>query len=453
MKNIPYSLLLALFLYFPLLAGSTSFPWKAGVAQEVITPESNLWMAGYAARTKPAEGKQHELWIKAVSLEDAQGNEGVWITSDILGFPKALSDRIKDQLYHKYGISRAQVILSSSHTHSGPVLEQALFDIYPLDDAQIQAIKDYTSLLEKKVIALVEKARQNRMPARISTGQGVSRFQVNRRNNPEMGWQEKPHLDGPMDHAVPVIKIENEKGVQTVIFGYACHPTVLDQYEWSGDYPGYAQLALEQEYPSTAFLFFQGASGDQNPIPRRTVPLAKQYGKTLAAAVSRVLEEEMEEQPSLLRVAYEEFPLPFAEPFSVSELQGMAKKERGYLKRWAERMLKESQEGIEHPDSYPYPIQLWTLGEQALFSLGGEVTVSYALALKAKYGWDTFVMAYSNDVMGYIPSETILEEGGYEGYQSQMVYGLPTLWEKGIEKNILSKLDEMASELGLRPSK
>ena len=44
-------------------------PWKAGVAAVVITPQTNMWMAGYAARTKPAEGKETELFGKALALE------------------------------------------------------------------------------------------------------------------------------------------------------------------------------------------------------------------------------------------------------------------------------------------------------------------------------------------------------------------------------------------------
>src|SRR5690606_39897908 len=62
---------------------------------------------------------------------------------------------------------------------------------------------------------------------------------------------------------------------------------------WSGDYVGFAQIALEKAYPGTTALFFQGAGGDQNPLPRRTVALAEQYGNTLAAAVERVVKEEM----------------------------------------------------------------------------------------------------------------------------------------------------------------
>ena len=45
--------------------------WKAGAARIPITPEKLMWMAGYGARDKPAEGKETELWAKALVLEDA----------------------------------------------------------------------------------------------------------------------------------------------------------------------------------------------------------------------------------------------------------------------------------------------------------------------------------------------------------------------------------------------
>ncbi len=62
--------------------------WKAGVARTVITPKTSQWMAGYAARTRPADGKLHDLWAKALALEDEKGNRVVLVTTDLLGFPK-----------------------------------------------------------------------------------------------------------------------------------------------------------------------------------------------------------------------------------------------------------------------------------------------------------------------------------------------------------------------------
>jgi neutral ceramidase len=96
-------------------------------------------------------------------------------------------------------------------------------------------------------------------------------------------------------------------------------------------------------------------------------------------------------------------------------------------------------------------LQAWKLGDQPIFSLGGELVVDYSIRLKRIFGQDIFVLGYSNDVMGYIPSERILMEGGYEGDFSQMVYGLPGKWTSDIESVIVNALIEVAGEAGLKP--
>ena len=48
--------------------------WKAGAAAVAITPGQPTWMAGYASRNKPSEGKFQDLFAKALVLEDFRGN-------------------------------------------------------------------------------------------------------------------------------------------------------------------------------------------------------------------------------------------------------------------------------------------------------------------------------------------------------------------------------------------
>jgi neutral ceramidase len=71
----PFAILAVLFLLTSSadgLPGETpgSQGWKAGVATTNITPEKPIWMAGYAARKKPAEGTAQNLYAKALALED-----------------------------------------------------------------------------------------------------------------------------------------------------------------------------------------------------------------------------------------------------------------------------------------------------------------------------------------------------------------------------------------------
>jgi len=64
---------------------------KAGFAKIVITPEKNTWMSGYASRMKPSEGKIHELYGKALVVQDSRGARVVLVTTDLLGLPRALT--------------------------------------------------------------------------------------------------------------------------------------------------------------------------------------------------------------------------------------------------------------------------------------------------------------------------------------------------------------------------
>ncbi|HBE43648.1 MAG TPA: hypothetical protein DDW27_21125 [Bacteroidales bacterium] len=424
--------------------------WKAGVSRVIITPEEPIWMAGYGARNRASEGTLHDLWAKALVLEDAKGKKVLLVTTDLLGFPKNMSDRIRDQIGEKYGLTRAQIILSSSHTHSGPVLQDALYDIYPLDEKQKDIIGKYSAGLEKQIITLAGEAISSMVSAKVYAQNGVTRFQVNRRNNPAATLIQQTGLNGPNDYAVPVLKVMDENGkIMAVVFGYACHATVLDIYQFSGDYPGFAQIELEKMHPGITAMFFQGAGADQNPLPRRTIPLALQYGRELAAAVDRVLSEEMRGLVPSISTAYSEITLPLSIPPTEEELVKVEKEAGGYEKNWASNQLKILRANGALMTSYPYPVQIWMLGDQPLMALGGELVVEYAIELKKLFGHEIFVMGYANDDMAYIPSVTVLEEGGYEGDSSQKVYGMPSKWDSSIQSLILTEFEKMAVKTGV----
>lgn len=425
--------------------------WKAGVAKTVITPDKPLWMGGYSSRIKPAEGKLHDLWAKALFLEDKSGNRALLITVDVVAFSKVVSDRIRNDLQAKMGLTRAQIILNSSHTHSGPVLSEALTDIYPMDSFHKQQVDQYTDWLVGEIVKLGQNAQKDAEEVNVYAQNGVVRFQVNRRHNTEKNVTAQTALSGPNDFAVPVLKITGKKGkIKALAFGYACHPTVLSLYQWSGDYPGFAQIELEKKYKGATALFFQCAGADMNPMPRHSVALAQQFGQELAAAVVRVVNEEMKTLSPELETTYSEVDLELNSPLPKEELERLINMEKtdkdyvAYKSRWAERMLRQLNQNGKLPASYSYPVQLWRMGEQLLTALGGEVLVSYSVKLKTMLGSDLFVLGYSNDVMTYIPSEEEILRGGYEVDLAPMVYGMPSTWKTGIEEKIIGEVIKQA---------
>ncbi len=426
--------------------------WKAGLARAKITPQESLWMAGYAARDHAAEDAEHDLWLKVLALEAPDGGKAVIVATDLLGFPKDLADRIRTQLQARCGLARSQIMLTSTHTHCGPVIRHGLLDIYPLDDLQRERIERYSAELEKTVVATTAEALAQMTPATLWAGEGTCDFAVNRRNNSEAevaavraaGGTPK----GPTDHGVSVLAVRGPDGsLRAVMFGYACHNTTLAYYQWCGDYAGFAQLAVEAGHPGATAMFAMGCGADQNPIPRRTVELCREYGERLATSVDQVLGQPMRPVPARVRTAMKTLPLRFQDVPSEAELAEKAKA-GGFVGRWASRLLDERRAGKTWPTEYPYPIQVWRLGDdQWWIVLGGEVVVDYALRFKAEYGPTTWVTAYANDVMAYIPSHRVWQEGGYESGAFN-VYGLPAnRWEETIEDRIAAGVAELRESL------
>jgi len=418
--------------------------WKAGTARVVITPNSPVWMAGYSARDKPSDGMLHDLWAKALALEDGHGNQTLLITADLIGFDRQFSNDLTSSLKKKYGLKRSDIILSSSHTHSGPVINENLKFIYPPFNSQMQKrLEDNKRFVFEQILVAADRAINNMSFAHVSRGVGIARFAVNRRENTADEVLHASQLKGPSDHSVQVLLVSDmEDHPKTIVFGYACHATCLDITKYSGDYPGFAQIELEKEYPGVTAMFFAGCGSDQNPIPRRTIPLTKQYGKELAVSVERVIQEPMKSLKANLVTQYREINLDFTSIPTKKELNEIINSDKGdYLKRWAESMKKRIADGEKFPDGYAYyPVQTWQLGELSLAVLGGEVVSDYIFKLRAILGNDLMIMAYANDVMAYIPSERVLKEGGYEGESSMRVYNQPGIWAPGLEKKIIDEV-------------
>ena len=73
-----------------LAAASPPADWKAGVARAAITPSVPIPLAGYAGRTHPFTGVDHDLYAKAPAIEDSAGNRALLVTADVLVFSNHL---------------------------------------------------------------------------------------------------------------------------------------------------------------------------------------------------------------------------------------------------------------------------------------------------------------------------------------------------------------------------
>src|SRR5688572_23729597 len=308
--------------------------------------------------------------------------------------------------------------------------------------------------MESKLVALVGEALSKLGPADLKIGQGRATFAVNRRNNreadvPTLLAKGEP-FKGPVDHGVPVMTVTRpDQTLVAIVFGYACHPTTLSFNKWCGDYPGFAQLALEKKHPGATAMFVNTCGGDQNPLPRRKVELCEKYGHMLAVGVEEALKQPLKPVSSGLRTAFEIIDLPYLKNVTREELTELSKDESGIKGRWSRRLLKKLDAGHKFESAYPYPIHAWRLGKEMLvIGMGAETVVDYALRFKREFGEGTWVMGYADDMISYIPSRRVWEEGGYEGGSNLYEYGRPAFrWAGDIEGRIAAGVHKLVKQV------
>lgn len=119
--------------------------------------------------------------MKAFALEDEKKNRVVIVTSDLLGFPRELSEFVAAEVQKRHGLGREQLLFTSSHTHTGPVLKQSLVGAYIMPPDQQARVVEYTAELQDKVVAVIGNALKDLAPARPAFGSGAAHFGVNRR--------------------------------------------------------------------------------------------------------------------------------------------------------------------------------------------------------------------------------------------------------------------------------
>ncbi|MCI0464775.1 MAG: neutral/alkaline non-lysosomal ceramidase N-terminal domain-containing protein [Gemmataceae bacterium] len=424
--------------------------WKAGTASVVITPTQPTWMAGYAFRNKPSEGKAQDLFARALALEDSRGSRLVIVSLDLIGIPRPLRDAVATQAHKQHGLPPAALLLNASHTHCGPVVRSGGSVLYPLPAEQSKRIDEYVTGLEKKLVTLIGKALADLKPARLGYSHARAGFAMNRRLLTPKGYQINANPDGPVEHEVPILRVDGPDGkLRAVLFGYACHNTTLSFYEFCGDYAGYAQEYLDQARPGTTALFMSGCGGDQNPYPRGTLELAKQHGRALANAVEAALLPKPRPVRGPLKTAFQEVTLQLVPPSGRDDLFKLKESGDKYDRRRAEILLDELEKTGKIKSTYAYPIQVVQFGgDLTMVALAGEVVVDYALRLKKELvGQPLWVAGYSNDVFGYVPSVRVLKEGGYEGGGAMRFTRLPGPFAPSVEERIVSTVHQLIRQV------
>jgi hypothetical protein len=396
---------------------------------------------GYASRNEESRGVEQKLHAKALAI--GSGPQAcVLISVDNLAVPRPVAEKVASRLIRDFNLERERLVIAASHTHSAPMLAGAAGNIFAaMVPPEHQAhIDQYTADLTDKMATVAKAALDNRQPSAIAWAQGSVGFAVNRRVERDGRFVFGENPAGPVDHAVPVLRVTAPDGsLRAVLVNYACHCTTLDPNDntISADWAGHAQAGIEADHPGAIALTVIGCGGDANPLGRTSREAAARHGRALADEVNRLLTGPMTPLSLAPRCQFRRVRLPLDTPPDRATLEKQAKG-ADQMAALARSLLQRLDRGEMLPDSVQLPVQTWAFGDRLLMVfLGGEVVVDYAKRLKTELGASRlWITAYANDVPCYIASDRILREGGYEAIDSMVYYAQPARLRPGVE-NVL----------------
>jgi len=449
---------------------------RAGYASADITPtQPGITLSGFAARrNRPSEGIDDPLSVHALVVEEA-GETVLLLVFDLLGLGPQITEQINDALDRLPGldIPRANRILCCTHTHSAPATVKLIG--CGIDDPA------YRQIVVRGAAEAAKSACESMRPARLRHAvvpvQGQS---YNRRKLLEDGRvvmaqfpNEPVRKEGPVWDRFLLTRFEDDAGNGICgVAHWAAHACTVGGMRISADYPGRLRDLLAEHY-GLPFLFLQGACGNINPpLGKMTRDQMLRNAEAVVGAVAGVAWPPAVD-PKPFAIVDSTLRLRYAPILSQDELRriregisaiaetGAGPREAVSLlanilnvkpgddpdpatmryiaslaREWSERLIAS---GDAATDGCDISIKMWRVGPLVFCFIAAEVFVETAIALQEAFpDLVVNVAGYGSPLVGYLPTDEALEEGGYEAASAFMFYGHPAPFAKGSEPAVVS---------------
>jgi hypothetical protein len=446
--------------------------FHAGAAASVITPRLGISINGYF-NDRLAQDVHDELHARCLVLDDGKTRLAI-VVCDSCMIPRSVMDAAKELIAQRCGIPAPHVLISATHTHTGPTCASVF---------QSEADEDYQQFLAGRIADAVQRAVNHLAPAKIGWGVGRVPDQVfNRRwrmkpgtipPNPFGGTNdlvkmnppvESPDLlepAGPADPELAVLSVQTTGGQPLALLAnYSLHYVGTSRgNDISADYFGafcdrvQQLLGADRQDPPFVALLSNGTSGDINNINfRQKAPARKPYEQiqrvadAVAAEAHRVCQTIQHREAAPLRVAHTEIRLGVRKP-SGAELararEILAKADGRELRGLDEVYARETVLMGDFPAEVPLILQTFRIGELGIVAIPCEVFVEIGLELKARSPFKpTFTIELANGYNGYLPTPAQHQLGGYETWRARSSY-LETGASPKIVATVLDLLEEL----------
>ncbi len=374
-----------------------------GTAEADITPEVGCELSGFAARSQPSTGILDLLFARCLYLE-RDGERIVWVHCDLIGFERELAQSIRAQIGSSLNLEPSRVVLSATHTHSGPST------IHLLEAGRYDDV--YANSLPPLLVRLALEASRKPETLRLRTTSERLTLACGRRAK-----------NRPPETLCRSVRFERADGsCPAILANYPMHPVALGSANRmiSGDVHGRASHLIGT---GTTLFMTNGACGDLNPPAEGLEVLA--VDELARAMLASVLSSSRRDGGHDLRIRSKILSLDF-EPLVEHEIMEVARRAlrdewanaqwpdrlEPAVERWKDNRLRELCDGSQ-PRGIEVELQAVRLGTSTWLTANAELFSQAVDDLR--HGAEApVVVCYANGLAGYVPPRAAYGEGGYE---------------------------------------
>lgn len=402
---------------------------ECGISKVCITPDKAVRMAGYADRTEAYTGQYEDIYLKAICLKDGN-TRTVVLSADLIWWNPEIVEIIGQEL-SSIGWNSDEVILTATHSHSGPGTGNAF--IPPLENGE----EHYMKKLSDSVLEAIQESEKHIEPVTLRCGHAEVPLNVDRRVMKEGKVLMLPNYDAKPDRTMTVFSFCRADGsILAAMVHYPCHANLSHENMLQRDYPGILQDTVEKAFPGSMVIFLQGATGDMRPnsvlgdrfIPAKrdgVISFGREAGEYAISAIKTSTDCNGQ-----LSISSGSVDIPVIHDFSV-DIDDETRK------LWMTWIDKKGQ-----PDHEVLTAKRIRIGNSNIVFLNSEIVRSYA-AFARELSENAVITGYSDGMIGYIPDDNQIMEGGYEPVGSAPYFAVAGKFSPGTEGKVKKLIKEV----------
>jgi len=393
---------------------------EVGFSSKDITPRPGIRLGGYGHRFgRPSTYVLDPLRVGVLDIVDRRGEELVLLQADLLGIYREDADVLRDVVSRKTGARPEAVMVATTHTHSAPETVIPMWrNTFPYSELERKIYEEWFD----RLVSSVEEASEEAALAR----EGAEVVRINAVRVEKICYN-RAFQDSAVDDELGLVYIES-RGRRVVIASYACHPVTNTGMGISSDYPGVVRDILRRY--GVDLIFLTGAAGNVDPVSKG-VRYMNYMGRVLAHEILRGIA--WGETIYDTTISYEALEEEFALRRPVGSLEETLRSYLTLLSQYSNLEELYTDPGWmdllyldEEIDLHRDPrekvktiFQGARIGPATILGIPGELFSETSIEVKERVSRELptariIVSGYTNDYIGYIPTERAFREKKYE---------------------------------------